>query len=157
MVKTFFSVSDKVITIFIWNNRPPRICKTFLQRPGQKGGMVLANFEFCYFPDNIHSLLYCLSQPMDENPLWVYMKGSFSKISSLSARLTSSLSLDSSSQNENSILFNSLRIWAYFMKKTGLAAMSLFSPSENHYKIQLWNCRRPKALCLSETYVLMVS
>ena len=47
--RTFFVALDKSISTFIWNNKPSRIRKAFLQRPKQSGGMALPNFEYYYW------------------------------------------------------------------------------------------------------------
>lgn len=56
--KSFFRQLDREIGRFIWNKKPPRIKKDFLQRPKHVGGMGLPNFQYYYWACNIRTLSF---------------------------------------------------------------------------------------------------
>ena len=56
MNKSFFSHLNKIISDFIWNKKPPRIHREFLQRPKSMGGMALPHFQLYYWASNGNTL-----------------------------------------------------------------------------------------------------
>lgn len=54
---SFFKNLDSVISSYIWNGKPPRLRKDFLQKPKYNGGLALPNFKMYYWAAN----LYCIS------------------------------------------------------------------------------------------------
>ena len=70
--KSFFSHLNKIISDFIWNKKPPRIRREFLQRPKSMGGMALPHFQLYYWASNLRAMAYWLKNYIDnETPTWV--------------------------------------------------------------------------------------
>lgn len=58
--QAFFQKIDNLILEFIWNKKPQRLRKDFLQRPNPFEGMALPNFRFYYWTTNLRILQYWL-------------------------------------------------------------------------------------------------
>lgn len=58
--KCSFPKIDIIILDFIWNKKPPRICKQFLQRPNALGGMALPNLWYYYWTANLGIIQFWL-------------------------------------------------------------------------------------------------
>jgi hypothetical protein len=51
--KSSFSHLNKIISDFIWNKKPPRIRREFLQRPRSMAGLTLPHFQLYYWASNL--------------------------------------------------------------------------------------------------------
>src|SRR4029434_11161998 len=66
--QTFFRKIESLVTECIWNRKPPRIRKSFLQRPKKLGGMALPNFQYYFWAANIRALHYWLHSDIFSRP-----------------------------------------------------------------------------------------
>lgn len=127
--KSFFKALDSLISTYIWNGKPPRLRKAFLQRPKQAGGMALPNFRNYCWTANIRCLLYWMHFHLDStSPVWVSMEVHASNLVSLPALLGAALPLSSNNSCSNPMVKHSLCIWAQFRKHFGLQNFSLKTP-----------------------------
>ena len=127
--QTFFRKIESLVTEFIWNRKPPRIRKSFLQRPKKLGGMALPNFQYYYWAANIRALHYWLhSDTLSPPPTWLQMEALSCKPTSLKALMYSPLGFPLSPYTKNVCVKTSLRIWNQFRKHFNLKALSTLSP-----------------------------
>uniref|UniRef100_A0AAR2IKV5 Reverse transcriptase domain-containing protein n=1 Tax=Pygocentrus nattereri TaxID=42514 RepID=A0AAR2IKV5_PYGNA len=75
--KKFFNKLNKLVSKFLWANKPVRIRSKILQLPKRVGGLALPN----YWAANIHKLLYWTDTPMTNQPAWVKIEMSSSQSS----------------------------------------------------------------------------
>jgi len=109
--------------------KPPRIRKSFLQRPKKLGGMALPNFQYYYWAANIRALHYWLhSDTLSPPPTWLQMEALSCKPTSLKALMYSPLGFPLSPYTKNVCVKTSLRIWNQFRKHFNLKALSTLSP-----------------------------
>lgn len=146
--KFFFSQLYKIISDYIWNKKPPRIWKEFLQRPKPVGGMALPHFQLYYWACNLRALAYWL-QPYANNkaPVWVQIEKASSLPLSLPAMVYSAMPITPRYVSAAPLVFQSLRIWAQVWKHFGWQAGSLrapiaanhqFPPSLEHESFLVW-------------------
>ncbi len=57
--KYFFSNLDKIISSFIWNNKPRRIGLKHLVNPKEVGGLALPRFQTYYWAANFRKVAIC--------------------------------------------------------------------------------------------------
>lgn len=132
--KSFFSHLNKIISDFIWNKKPPRIRKEFLQRPRLVGGMALPHFQFYYWAANLRALAYWLQTYTNgEAPDWVQMEADTCSPTSLPALLYSALPIALRHTSVGPLARQSLRMWAQVRRHFRWHAGSVCSPiAANH-------------------------
>lgn len=146
--KSFFRQLDREISRFIWNKKPPRIKKDFLQRPKRVGGMGLPNFQYYYWPCNIRTLSFWAQPPEPgDQSAWLQIEHASCQPSSLGALLFSSLPLPCEFAKSNPIVKQSLKIWTKIRQHFGWQGNSFLAPlCANHHfhpsildsSFQLW-------------------
>ncbi|XP_059827437.1 uncharacterized protein LOC132395156 [Hypanus sabinus] len=73
--KSFFTNVDSKISSYIWQNKNPRLGKTYLQKTKKEGGLALPNFRFYYWAVNIRYLLCWLKDGGGSfGPCWVSLE-----------------------------------------------------------------------------------
>lgn len=130
----FFSKIDTIILEFIWNKKPPRIRKQFLQRPKALGGMALPNLRFYYWSANLRIIQFWLQFNSDRPlPIWLKIEAASCSPVSLAAFAHSPIKGPSSAYTKNVIVKTSLRIWNQFRRCFGLQTYSISAPiTANH-------------------------
>lgn len=123
--KKFFLLLDKILSQYIWNGKPSRIRKEFMQSQRSSGGLGLPNFQNYYWAANLRNLLYWSA---DITPSWVQIEEDASGKTSLPALLTTALPLEIYHYKSNPLLYDSLRILVQCRKKFGLHVMSSKAP-----------------------------
>lgn len=125
----FFRKIDTIISEFIWNKSPPRICKQFLQRPKTSGGMALPNLRFYYWAANLRIIQFWLrSDSLSSLPIWLNMEATSCSPVSLLALAHAPISISPSAYTKNIIVRTSLRIWTQFRRHFGLQTYSVLAP-----------------------------
>lgn len=129
--KTFFKKKlDKMILKFIWNRKPARVRKEFLQRPKALGGMGLPNFQLYYWACNLKNMSYWVKKSY---PRWMDMEQDCCAPSSLRAMVFSNVTLISPKSINNPVVSNSLKMWKQLIKHFGLCSNPLQGPIiKNH-------------------------
>uniref|UniRef100_A0A3B3RIR3 Reverse transcriptase domain-containing protein n=1 Tax=Paramormyrops kingsleyae TaxID=1676925 RepID=A0A3B3RIR3_9TELE len=128
--KSFFKLLDGVISSFIWQGRPPRLSKAYLQKHKKDGGLGLPNFLIYYWAANIGKIHSWYNSPLTH---WCRLEAQSCSISSLSALVCASLSSRPSKYTKNPVVCTSLKIWRQFRQHFNLAAASVFGPiRKNH-------------------------
>ncbi len=123
--KSFFKLLDGAISSYIWQGRPPRLSKAYLQRHKKDGGLGLPNFLIYYWAANISKIHSWYNSP---NIDWCRLEAQFFFTSSLSALVCAPLSSRPSKDTTNPVVCTSLRIWRQFRQHFKLAAASVFGP-----------------------------
>lgn len=127
--QAFFRKIDSLILEFIWNKKPPRLRRDFLQRPKPLGGMALPNFRFYYWATNLRILQYWFrSDAFHPPPAWLAMESFSSKPVSLTALVHSPINCSFSPYVKNIIVKTTLRIWNQFKRHFGLQTFSTSAP-----------------------------
>jgi len=127
--KSFFKLLDGAISTFIWQGRPPRLSKAYLQRHKKVGGFALPNFLIYYWAANISKIHWYNSPHID----WCVLEAQSCSSSSLSALVCAPLSNRPSKYTNNPVVCSSLRIWRQFRQHFKLAAASLYGPICNNH------------------------
>lgn len=132
--KSFFKQLDGEITRFIWDKKPPRIRKDFLQRPKQVGGMALPNFLHYYWACNLRAVSFWgLPPDSDDLPAWLQIERTSCHPTSPGALLFSSLPISSHYAGANPVVKQSLKIWTQIRQHFGWHGNSLLAPlTANH-------------------------
>lgn len=131
LTKYFFNSIDKLVSVFIWNNKNPWIRKSVLQKPRTLGGMALPNFMFYYWAANIRGLTYWMRyNDSSDTPKWLNLEKISCKSVSLSSLICSELPMPepASHYSSNPIVSQSLKIWNQFRKSFALRSLSLCAP-----------------------------
>lgn len=130
LTKSFFLLTDKLLSSFIWNKKIPRIQKTTLQRHRKYGGLSLPNFQYYYWSANIRAMLYWLNPSQDSSPKWLQLENLSCGPASLHALLCSKLPLPEPiiRYSVNPVIKHSLKIWAQFRRAFSLNNMLINAP-----------------------------
>lgn len=127
--QSFFHKLDSIISNFIWNQKTPRLRKSFLQRPRKLGGMALPNFQLYYWASTIKIIQFWLcSHPEKNMPVWLMMEHSSCRSASLSALVHAPISLSFNSYSNNVNVKTVLKIWKQFRRRYGLTTLSTLGP-----------------------------
>lgn len=130
--KTFFVRLDRLLSSFLWNNKPARLKRTILQLPKSEGGLALPNFHQYYWACNIAKLLFWLNcNSLADCPPGVHIELSSSK-SSLSSVICSQLPVNLSNISNNPVVSDAIKIWLQFRKRYGLHRASTCAPVLSH-------------------------
>lgn len=128
--KSFFKKLDNIIGEFIWNKKPARIRKEFLQRPKSLGGMGLPHFQSYYWACNLRNMSFWIQ---NNYPQWMDMEQDCCAPSSLKALIFSNIASIPSTKESNAVVSDSLRIWKQLVKHFGLSSNPLQGPIlKNH-------------------------
>lgn len=98
--KLFFKTIDCIISDFLWGGKPPRICKSTLQRCKFDGGLSLPNFQMYYWAAHIQKILFWYKSV--DLP-WCNLEAHSCISSSLVALLTSSIPSNLSGFSNNQV------------------------------------------------------
>ena len=149
--KSFFKELNKHTSIFIWNNKVPRIRREFLERHKEEGGLALPNYLHYYWAANIHMLMFWVfNVPEMEAPSWLSMEQHASGSVSLSSLVCAQLPLSKRQRTNNPIIQGSLRVWSqfrtHFKLKNALVSSPVrancnFAPSLIDPSFQRWHER----------------
>ena len=127
MKKFFFRQLDRIISSFLWSNKPPRIKKATLQLPKKLGGLALPNIIQYYWACNFSKLGYWLDSRAETCPSWAQIELRSSRFS-LQSLLTVRLPLKIHNISLNPVVVNSIKIWVQFRKHYGLNEPSTLAP-----------------------------
>ncbi len=127
--KSFFSNLEKIISSFIWNNKPRRIGLKHLVKPKEVGGLALPRFQTYYWAANFRNLLYWVQHDLQLcKPLWVQIEAICCSPVTLTSLLCSPIPSTHSILIKNPIVKHSLRIWTQFRKALQLKCLSSAAP-----------------------------
>ncbi len=68
ITKSFFDKLDRMISKFLWGNKPAQIQKAILQSPKSDGGLALPNLRRFYWAANVQKLLQWINNECDSLP-----------------------------------------------------------------------------------------
>lgn len=127
--QTFFRKLDTTISDFVWNGKPPRLRKQYLQSPKKLGGMALSNFKFYYWAAHLKIIQFWLhSGSQLLSSVWLGMEQSSCKPVSLSALAHSPVKSPITSYTKNVIIKTTVKIWNQFRRCFGLQTYSILAP-----------------------------
>uniref|UniRef100_A0A8C5D9N9 Reverse transcriptase domain-containing protein n=1 Tax=Gouania willdenowi TaxID=441366 RepID=A0A8C5D9N9_GOUWI len=112
--KRFFKSIDSTISHFLWNGKSPRVRLKVLQSCKFDGGLSLPNFQFYYWAVNTSRITYW-SGSVDVP--WCNLEMLSCPLSSLSALLTDSVSVNLSGLTCNLVVISTLRIFFQFRRQ----------------------------------------
>ena len=128
--KSFFRATDKLLSHFLWGGKTSRLCKKFLERPRQRGGLALPNLMIYYWAANLQKIVYWFQSP---EAGWCSAEANFCKPASLAALITSKLPLSPSRFSSSPVVSSTLRIWIQFRQTFHLSDLSILSPICNNH------------------------
>lgn len=105
--KSFFTNINSLISSFIWNNKPPRLQKSLLQRARGDGGLGLPDLQHYYWACNLHKILFWAFYSETQ---WCQLE-SDSCHHSLMALLCHPEKLKLKQYTDNPIVSTTLKIW----------------------------------------------
>lgn len=134
LTKTFFRKLDSLISEFLWQGRPSRLRKLYLERPRVLGGLALPNFQFYYWAANLRIFHYWLQLPnVEQSAAWVNMEATSCKPSSLPALLYSPRTCSTVRYTKNILVRTTLKIWKQFKLHFDITPSLLHGPiNQNH-------------------------
>ena len=134
LTKAFFRKLDSLISEFLWQGRPPRLRKAFLERPKCLGGLALPNFQYYYWATHLRIMHYWLQATNSEHTAaWLIIEAASCKPSSLSALLYSPGNSPTIRYTKNIVVRTTLKIWRQFKLNFGILPSLLHAPIEQNH------------------------
>ena len=165
---SFFKQLNSIILPFIWDYKAHRISKLHLQKPREKGGLGLPNFQHYYWAANLRALMYWqLDNPTDPNaryPSWLEIERGQPKDTSVKAILFSGPRKYGKFKDEHYIMTNCQKILLQVRKRYNLLNVSVHAPiwrnhdfaPSTHSNFKNWEQRGIKAIAdLYEDNILL--
>lgn len=125
-----------MISSFIWNNKPARVRKEFMERPKDVGGLSLPNLCMYYWAANLNAISLWLKDWNDRIPAWLQVEKVTSIPHSLPALLCAPLPPLVNNIKGNMIVTQSLCIVNQFKRCLGSQSISIHSPIIRNHLFQ---------------------
>jgi len=117
-----------MISSFLWNNKPARIRKEFMERPKGIGGLSLPNLCTYYWAANFNATSLWLKDWNNRIPAWLQIEKITGSPHSLHALLCAPLPALVNNNKDNIIVTQSLCIVNQFKRCLGIQSISIHSP-----------------------------